>query len=174
MTESAEPIPIGEIVDEAVLHLMGEHLAAYHREKERHREALKNIERIHKLARSRLKRLYGPVKERIEADIEPQVRGADAGGRNRHQKNVAAIGEKTLPGQRPGGTIASSERSPTVAPNVRSGRIRCPSRKCLLGRIAQCREPSSSANCQRRKFGATSKPARDAIVAFSGWTRRCR
>jgi hypothetical protein len=70
-----------------------EHLAAYHREKERYKEALKNIERIHKLARSRLKRLYGPVKERIEADIERQYEERAREEEERHRTSIAALGK---------------------------------------------------------------------------------
>ena len=83
-----------------------EHLAAYHREKMRHKEAMKNIDRIHKLARSRLKRLYGPVKERIEADIERQYAERTQEEEDRHKKNVAAMG-KNIRGGDPGDTLLS-------------------------------------------------------------------
>jgi hypothetical protein len=78
-----------------------EHLAAYHREKERHKEALKNIERIHKLARSRLKRLYGSVKERIEADIERQYEERAREEEERYRTSIAALG-KDIRGNRDG------------------------------------------------------------------------
>ena len=69
-----------------------DHLAAYEREKARHKDALKSIERLHKLGLSRLKRLYGPVKERIEADVERQHAERLQEEEERHRRNVAALG----------------------------------------------------------------------------------
>lgn len=62
---------IAEPIEEATIRLIRpDLLPSYSEEKKRHKEAKRTIDRAAQLARGRLRRLFGPVRERIAGEIE--------------------------------------------------------------------------------------------------------
>src|SRR4051812_21677375 len=89
-----DPVPISEPIEEALLRLVQPSLLEqYQAEKDRHREELRSIEVARKRARAWLKRLFGPVLQRREAELEAEYLERTQGEADRHAHFLAELRE---------------------------------------------------------------------------------
>jgi hypothetical protein len=89
-----EPVPISEVLPEAILRIMRpDLLEAYQEEKERHREELKDIERAMKRARQMLKRLFGKLRVQREGELEAEYLERTQEESDRHDRFLLELKE---------------------------------------------------------------------------------
>jgi hypothetical protein len=89
-----DPVPVGEPVEEALLRILRpDLLTQYQREKERHREEKRAIDTARKRARHMIRRLFGPLRERKEAELEAEYLERVQGEDDRHAKWMAELRE---------------------------------------------------------------------------------
>jgi hypothetical protein len=89
-----DPVPIGEPVEEALLRILRpDLLEQYQREKERHRDEQKAIETAKKRARQMIRRLFGPLRERKEEELEAEYLERVQGEDDRHARWMAELRE---------------------------------------------------------------------------------
>jgi hypothetical protein len=89
-----EPVHIGQPVEEALLHIMRpDLLTEYQNEKQRHREELTAIETARKRARQWLRRLFGPLRERKEQELEDEYVERVQGEDDRHARFMDELRE---------------------------------------------------------------------------------
>src|SRR4051794_34972559 len=86
--------PVSEAIDQALLKILRpDLLEQYQKEKLRHREELRAIDVAMKRARQLLKRLFGPVRERKEAELEAEYLERTQGEVDRHTAWLAELKE---------------------------------------------------------------------------------
>ena len=87
-------VPIGESVVEALLRIMRpDLLEQYRQEKERHREELRAIEQALERAQQMIRRLFGGLRERKEAELKQEHTERVQGEADRHAKWMAELRE---------------------------------------------------------------------------------
>jgi hypothetical protein len=89
-----EPHPIGESVEEALLHLLRPDLLdQYRAEKKRHREELRTIERARRRALQMIRRLFGGLRERKQTELEQEYAERVQGEDDRHARFLDELRE---------------------------------------------------------------------------------
>lgn len=88
------PQPISEAIPEAMLRIMRpDLLTLYQAEKKRHREEIEVIEAAMTRAQRSLRRLFGPLKERRETDLEADYLERKQGEADRHDRFMQELRE---------------------------------------------------------------------------------
>ena len=89
-----EPTPISEPVEALLVrYVRPDLLEGYTREKQRHREELAAIEQARRRARQWLKRLFSPLRERKEQELEEVYLERVQGEADRHDRYMAELRE---------------------------------------------------------------------------------